>query len=65
MGDSNIIKSDQPCDHCGSSDAKAYYDDNHSHCFSCGRTIQGDTLDADPLDVYEPTPTKGYSDYFG
>ena len=65
MGDSNIIKSDQPCDHCGSSDAKAYYDDNHSHCFSCGRTIQGDSLDADPLDVYEPTPTKGYSDYFG
>lgn len=24
-----------PCDHCGSSDARAVYSDNHSHCFAC------------------------------
>lgn len=24
------------CDECGSSDANAVYDDNHTHCFSCG-----------------------------
>jgi twinkle protein len=26
------------CDECGSSDACAVYDDDHSHCFSCGKT---------------------------
>ena len=25
----------QPCDDCGSSDAKSYYDDGGSYCFSC------------------------------
>lgn len=27
-----------PCDHCGSSDANALYDDGHTHCFNCGVT---------------------------
>jgi twinkle protein len=27
-----------PCDHCGSSDANALYDDGHTHCFNCGTT---------------------------
>ena len=37
-----LIKSDQPCEDCGSSDAKSYYDnseegkDNSYYCFSCG-----------------------------
>lgn len=26
----------QPCEKCGSSDAKAYYDDGGTKCFSCG-----------------------------
>ena len=31
------------CDECGSSDANAVYDDNHTHCFSCGhRTYDND-----------------------
>ena len=32
----------QPCNLCGSSDAKAYYDDDHSTCYSCNTTIQND-----------------------
>lgn len=24
-----------PCDHCGSSDARAVYDDGHTYCFAC------------------------------
>lgn len=65
MGDSTIIKSDQPCEHCGSSDAKAYYDDNHSHCFSCRKTIHHDPLDGDPMDTPIPRESKNYTDYFG
>jgi len=26
------------CEHCGSSDACSLYDDNHTHCFACGKT---------------------------
>ena len=27
------------CDYCGSSDANHVYDDGHSHCFSCKKTV--------------------------
>lgn len=33
----NLIRAHQPCDDCGSSDAKSYYDDGSSYCFSCKR----------------------------
>ena len=33
----NLIRAHQPCDDCGSSDAKSYYDDGSSYCFSCQR----------------------------
>lgn len=29
-----------PCEGCGSSDANSLYTDGHSHCFSCGLTVQ-------------------------
>lgn len=29
----------EACDDCGSSDAKAVYDDGSSHCFSCSKTV--------------------------
>lgn len=32
---SKLIKAHQPCEACGSSDAKAYYEDGSSYCFSC------------------------------
>jgi len=37
-----------PCEGCGSSDANGIYTDGHSHCFSCGVTVQeaGDTSEA-------------------
>ena len=36
-----FVKTHQPCDNCGSSDALAYDDEGGSHCFSCGQTTQG------------------------
>ena len=33
----------QPCDSCGSSDAKVIYDDGHSYCFSCNTHKQNDS----------------------
>lgn len=43
-----------PCDSCGSSDANAEYDDGHTHCFSCGVTVQADG--AAPRRVREDAP---------
>jgi twinkle protein len=34
-----------PCEHCGSSDANAFYSDGHSYCFSCGHHDQGKSPD--------------------
>lgn len=42
--DSNLV-SHGPCEACGSSDANALYDDGHTHCFSCGVTVQGESKD--------------------
>lgn len=49
MNESNLL-SHGPCESCGSSDANALYDDGHTHCFSCGVTVQ------DPSRA--PAPTK-------
>lgn len=38
-GGGNVIKSHQPCDVCGSSDALCVYDD-HTYCFSCNNHVQ-------------------------
>ena len=59
MGESNLVKSNQPCGDCGSSDALAYYDDGHSYCFSCGKTRQhGDSH----FSSNESKVSKGWSD---
>ena len=34
-----------PCEHCGSKDANSLYDDGHTHCFSCGKTEQENTIE--------------------
>ena len=34
---SQVSKSHQPCEDCGSSDALAEYDDGHTYCFSCNQ----------------------------
>jgi twinkle protein len=42
----NLLDSDFvehiPCTACGSSDANSLYSDGHAHCFSCGKTTQGE-----------------------
>lgn len=35
--DSVVIRPHQPCDDCGSSDAKSYYSNGSAYCFSCGK----------------------------
>ncbi|WP_366208658.1 DnaB-like helicase C-terminal domain-containing protein [uncultured Veillonella sp.] len=42
MGTSTVIRSHLPCPTCGSSDALSEYSDGHTHCFSCGTTINTD-----------------------
>lgn len=32
----------EPCEECGSSDAKAVYDDGHTYCYSCNSHSQGE-----------------------
>jgi twinkle protein len=39
--DSNFLRH-EPCESCGSSDAKAVYDDGHSYCFACEHHEKGD-----------------------
>ena len=52
---SRIIKSHQPCNTCGSSDALAVYDDGHTHCFSCKTTLQpdSDVKTSKPMATYQ------------
>lgn len=40
MSDDSTCVSKGHCPACGSSDANALYDDGHTHCFSCGKTVQ-------------------------
>ncbi len=45
-----------PCDNCGSSDANALYDDDHTHCFSCGTTVRKASPETKAAwKAYEPT----------
>ena len=39
-----------PCENpdCGSSDANSLYDDGHTHCFSCGTTVQPNSISEQP-----------------
>lgn len=52
-----VVLAHQPCEKCGSSDAKAFYEDGSAHCFSCRANFRSsgekveDTQDDD-------TPTK-------
>ena len=44
QNESIAVRSKQPCSDCGSSDAKVYYDDGHTHCYACQTTHQGVTV---------------------
>jgi len=64
MGD--ILLKDQPCK-CGSSDAKVYYMDGGSHCFSCGVGKKVDSPDgnAKPTSQYKPAGKVSLADVRG
>lgn len=70
---SRLVKSQLPCDECGSSDAVARYDDGHTYCYSCQRTTFEDQQESErrcvPLEeVWEPNnlmTTKQYVPYCG
>jgi twinkle protein len=47
--DSSFLRH-EPCESCGSSDAKAVYDDGHTFCFACQRHEQGNAI-AKPVEV--------------
>ena len=42
--DSKFVKHIE-CDSCGSSDGNAMYDDGHTHCFVCNKTIFGENME--------------------
>ncbi len=54
----------EPCEQCGSSDARAIYDDGHSYCFSCEATEQNNSEDHTPR-VSESSPIKGQGFLWG
>jgi len=58
---SEIVKSDQPCDNCGSSDAKCYYK-NGSFCFSCRKNLTNDTYDGDAVIKVPKKKPEGHHD---
>ena len=49
-----------PCEYCGSSDAGALYDDNHTYCFNCHETHHDNEYDDFTVkqDAVQPRKTK-------
>ena len=72
--ESTAIKTHQPCQSCGSSDALSIYDDGHTYCFSCEETIR-EVNEVENIDDYRPTKpdtlwserriSKAVSDFYG
>lgn len=46
-----IVKRNQPCEKCGSSDAKQYYEDGGAYCFSCSTPFNAKTLGINDVPV--------------
>lgn len=49
-----------PCDSCGSSDANHLYEDGHTHCFSCSKTVYPKT-ERDKVTQHAPSPYRSTS----
>lgn len=56
--ESELVQSQLPCEECGSSDAKAIYDDGHGFCFSCNAYFAAENSNTDA------TPTAAHSGDF-
>jgi twinkle protein len=53
---SRIVQKNQPCESCGSSDAKQIYEDNSAYCFSCRKYYKSDNSESET--VVESTDNK-------
>lgn len=49
-----------PCDSCGSSDANHLYEDGHTHCFSCSKTVYPKT-ESNKVNQHAPSPYRSTS----
>lgn len=63
-----IITKNQPCEDCGSSDAKQIYEDNSTYCFSCTKSKKGFqenrvTMSENKQSNYGPSVTEVREDY--
>lgn len=50
----------EPCENCGSSDAKAVYSDGHAFCFSCNKHSKGDMTDATDTQEEHTSKSTGF-----
>jgi twinkle protein len=66
LTESALVASAQPCDNpkCLSSDAKAYYDDGHSFCFSCQTRKNDDPLEGSSDAPRADEPDRDDADWF-
>lgn len=61
LPESEVIQTKLSCDDCGSSDAKALYDDGHTYCFSCSKWRPGE---ADSASVQSTTTSSPKGDWY-
>ena len=52
LEESPIVLKHQPCDKCGSSDAKCYREDGTSFCFSCNTNFKPTNLEDIQVNTY-------------
>jgi len=63
-----IVLRNQPCEDCGSSDARQVYDNDSSYCFSCQKARKTHNLEREPVtesnrNSYGPSLTEVRDDY--
>lgn len=56
------MKTHQPCNSCGSSDALQAFDDGGTKCYSCGKSTQGNKHLSKPEEVSRPEPILPWRD---
>lgn len=66
MVESPLVKKHQPCDKCGSSDAKSYRADGSAYCFSCMTNFPGEgtnTIEEEYMEIVDLQSIQGYASY--
>jgi twinkle protein len=64
LEESPIVLKHQPCDECGSSDAKSYREDGSAFCFSCNKNFKPTNINIEETKVnnFESNTTVGLSE---